>query len=134
MKRGGDVRPTPGARAGIGRVVPAIVFHGDRDTTVNPRNADAVVAQTANVSGHARPLTVDMRKGQVPGGHTYSRALYLDAAGKAVIEQWTVHGAGHAWSGGSPDGSYTDPFGPDASEEMLRFFLAHPREDRSPPH
>jgi poly(hydroxyalkanoate) depolymerase family esterase len=127
MKRGGDGRLTAGAKPG--RLVPAIVFHGDQDTTVNPRNADAVVDQTA----HGCPLTVEVRQGQVPGGHAYSRALHLDAGGRAVIEQWVIHGAGHAWSGGSLDGSHTDPFGPDASEEMLRFFLTHPHQDRSPP-
>jgi poly(hydroxyalkanoate) depolymerase family esterase len=103
-------------------VVPAIVFHGDRDTTVNPRNADAVVAQATQ----AAALRVDAQEGQVPGGHAFSRILRTDAAGRTVIEQWVVHGAGHAWFGGSPAGSYTDPRGPDATREMLRFFLEHP--------
>ena len=64
------------------------------------------------------------RQGQVPGGHAYTCATYHDAGGRAIMEQWTIHGLGHAWSGGSLPGSYTDPKGPDASAEMMRFFLA----------
>jgi poly(hydroxyalkanoate) depolymerase family esterase len=104
------------------RVVPAIVFHGDRDTTVNPRNGDAVVAQAARGAA----LRTHAEEGRVPGGYAYSRALHADANGQTVIEQWVIHGAGHAWFGGSPAGSYTDPRGPDATGEMLRFFLEHP--------
>jgi len=104
--------------------VPTIVFHGDRDTTVHPCNADAVMAQSAP----ATPLQTRVLEGRVPGGHAYSRTLHVDANGKTVLEQWVIHGAGHAWAGGSPAGSYTDPRGPDATREMLRFFLAHARE------
>ena len=52
-----------------------------------------------------------MQHGRVPGGHAYSRTLHADARGQTILEQWVIHGAGHAWSGGSPAGSYTDPPG-----------------------
>src|SRR6202022_3931157 len=103
------------------RVVPAIVFHGDRDTTVHPCNGDDVVAQ----STFAMSLETRVEEGRVIGGHTYSRSLHAATSGGTLLEQWLIHGAGHAWSGGSPAGSYTDPRGPDATKEMLRFFLEH---------
>ena len=106
--------------AGKHPVVPAIIFHGDRDTTVNPRNADAVVAQTTR----DERLATRKESGQVPGGRAWDRISHVDQAGRVLVEQWIVHGAGHAWSGGSALGTYTDPQGPDATGEMLRFFLA----------
>jgi len=118
------------------RVVPTIVFHGDRDTTVHPRNADQVIAQWATIHADGRAaikagthLQVTVQRGQVPEGHAYTRALYHDASGQTVMEQWLVHGAGHAWSGGSPHGLFTDPRGPDASQEMLRFFYEHAQRE-----
>ena len=103
------------------RRVPAIVFHGTRDSTVHPSNADAVIAQLVS----AIPLVVSEEADRVPDGHAYRRILHADAAGKAILEQWIVEGGGHAWSGGSKAGSYTDPLGPNASREMMRFFLEH---------
>ena len=125
--RGGAAAPRGCGGASAGRrVVPTIVFHADRDSTVHPRNGDQVIAQSgAGASG----LRTEVQRGTVVGGHAYSRTLHADAGGKAQLEQWVVHGGGHAWSGGSPDGSYTDPRGPDASREMLRFFLDHPRSE-----
>jgi poly(hydroxyalkanoate) depolymerase family esterase len=107
---------------GAARIVPTIVMHGDQDTTVHPRNGDEVIAQSKAAAIELRAI---VQHGQVPGGHAYSRAVYADPAGRALLEQWTIHGAGHAWAGGSPAGSYTDPRGPDAAREMLRFFLEH---------
>jgi poly(hydroxyalkanoate) depolymerase family esterase len=115
-------RPSP--RRGVSRTVPAKVFHGDLDTTVHPRNGDQVVAQLREDSN--TDLRVTVQHGRVPGGRAYSRTLYHDARGQVIFEQWIIHGASHAWSGGSPAGSYTDPQGPDATREMLRFFLDHP--------
>jgi poly(hydroxyalkanoate) depolymerase family esterase len=109
------------------RIVPTIVFHADQDGTVNPRNGDQVIAQAKAAA--AAGLQARTERGQVPGGHAYSRTLHTDPGGKPILEQWVVHGGGHAWSGGSTAGSYTDPRGPDASREMFRFFLdhAHPK-------
>jgi len=121
--RGGSAGPA--APAAGQRQVPTIVFHADRDTTVHPRNGDQVIAQATAPGG----LTSETSTGRVPGGHAYSRTIHADASGAPVLEQWVIHGGGHAWSGGSPAGSYTDPKGPDASAEMLRFFLAHRRRD-----
>jgi poly(hydroxyalkanoate) depolymerase family esterase len=101
------------------RHVPTIVFQGDCDTTVNPRNAARFTAEIP--PGLARRT----KTGQVPGGLSYSWTTYNDAQGRGVLEQWTIHGEGHAWSGGSEAGSYTDSRGPDASWQFLRFFLAH---------
>ncbi len=111
MKNG---RSTAAARSKL----PTIVFHGDADTTVHPHNADAVL-QTA--IGHT-PTTPHTTRGE-----GYTRTTYQAADGRSIAENWTLHGIGHAWSGGSAEGSYTDPLGPDASTEMWRFFAAHPR-------
>ena len=106
------------------QTVPTIVFHADGDTTVHPSNSDHVLAQAGTTAGN---LTTTVEHGEVAnGGRRFTRTLHSDSCGIAVLEQWTVHGGGHAWSGGSPEGSYTDPRGPDASRAMLRFFLDHP--------
>src|SRR4051794_9426674 len=124
---------TSGATDVPARVVPTIVFHGDRDTTVNVVNADHVLTPwvratdewdtTAGIDQH-----VTAGQGQVPDGYTYTRSIYHDPQGRAIMEQWIVHQMGHAWSGGSPSGSHTDPQGPNASAEMVRFFSEHPLE------
>jgi poly(3-hydroxybutyrate) depolymerase len=114
--------------------VPLIVFHGDSDTIVAPVNAEKIVAsrlQTAAVRG--APLSGPTTTHGGAGGRRYTRNVYLGADHRAIIEQWTVHGTGHAWSGGSPHGTYTDPDGPDASAEMLRFLLSHRTAGASPP-
>ena len=105
------------------RLVPAIVFHGTRDSTVNPRNGEAVVRQAL----HGADLRTRQEDGVAPNGHPYHRTLYLDSSGAVVVEHWAVQGGGHAWFGGSPAGSFTDPRGPDATAAMMRFFLAHRR-------
>jgi len=89
---------------------------------VHPRNADHVISRSMRATNWQKKV----RRGQVPGGHAYTCTIHTDANGQAILEQWCIHGAGHAWSGGSPAGSYTDPRGPDAAKEMLRFFRDHP--------
>jgi poly(hydroxyalkanoate) depolymerase family esterase len=92
--------------------VPMIVFHGDCDVTVHPSNGE-----------HAMTDTLEkVEQGHV-NGRAYTRTTQWNDSGKPVLEHWLIHGAGHAWSGGSASGSYADPLGPDASREMLRFFM-----------
>lgn len=118
----------PGTARGPARVeaVPAIVFHGDRDATVDPRNGAAVVEQftaaAASSPGAPAALQTTVARGTTSGGRSYTRTTFKDDGGKVVVDQWLVHGGGHAWFGGDRSGSYTDPAGPDASAEMIRFF------------
>jgi poly(3-hydroxybutyrate) depolymerase len=114
--------PARGGVDGKARIVPTIVFHGDQDLTVHPRNCTHVIAYWAKMSD----LHTSVHRGRVPGGHAYSRTVYRDTSGDPILEQWDIHGAGHAWSGGSAAGTFTDPQGPDASREMIRFFFEHP--------
>lgn len=106
--------------------VATIVFHGDRDATVSLANGAAIVAQ-ASGADRAGVLAASQQSGTANGGRGYTRTEYRDPAGTLVVEDWQVHGGGHAWMGGSASGSYTDPQGPDASAEMVRFFLQHAR-------
>lgn len=115
MKRGAAGTALPEHRP-----VPTIVFHGDRDKIVHPSNGEAVMTQALVAATDLRPT---VERGSAPGGHPFTRTVYRDPQGRATFELWMVEGAGHAWIGGGPDGSYTDPQGPDASAEMLRFLL-----------
>ena len=136
MKNGG-----PNGVMGIGgsgnkppmqQCVPTIVFHGDQDQTVHPRNGEQVLAavlashsdQATSKPGTAR--TAKVERGVSEKGRRFTRNTYCDDAGAPLAELWVLHGAGHAWSGGSKQGSYTDTTGPDATREMLRFFLSQP--------
>ena len=104
---------TARARRELG--VPLIAFHGDEDRTVHPSNSGVTAANGTRIV---------TEQGE-QNGRSYTRTMHLIAPGKAIVEHWIVHGAGHAWTGGSASGSFTDPRGPDASREMLRFFLQH---------
>jgi poly(3-hydroxybutyrate) depolymerase len=117
-------------KSGLRSFVPTIVFHGDRDVIVNLRNAEQVFAQAKqrleasnDAYFNTEQSTVNPNK-----GHAYTCTKMQDGAGNTQLEYWLVHGAGHAWSGGEQRGSYVDPAGPNASREMLRFFLEHPQQ------
>ena len=98
--------------------VRTIVFHGDADRIVHPSNAEKIIRAQAKIGD-----SVERAKTRSSAGRAYTRAVTRDKTGSSVVEQWLIHGSGHAWSGGSADGTYTDPHGPDASREMLQFFF-----------
>jgi poly(3-hydroxybutyrate) depolymerase len=112
--------------------VPTIVFHGDEDKTVNPRNGEQVIAAALKrASGDANEFdpmngrAPEIEQGLSEHGMRYTRSTHRNQNGEVVAEHWVLHGAGHAWSGGDSKGSYTDARGPDATREMLRFFQGH---------
>ena len=116
--------------------IPTIVFHGDRDTTVHPFNGYAVAVQSAAMRGSTMvdvPIAERVKPVCWAGGKDRHcrRTLYVDVTGKVIVEQWLVRDGGHAWFGGSPCGSFMDPLGPDASNEMMRFFHEHSLRKRN---
>lgn len=125
MRNGG--REPLSSRKSSGASVPTIVFHGDEDTTVHPLNGAHVRTQAKGTAS----LHASVSEGVSAGGVAFTRTIDTDANGLAILEQWVVHGGGHAWSGGSAKGSYVEPRGPDASRAMLQFFRAHALDDAS---
>jgi poly(hydroxyalkanoate) depolymerase family esterase len=127
VMRGTPQSSPRGAGSGPRRqAIPLIAFHGDRDSTVHPQNSERVILEASD--GSAVPShKASVEQGQVPGGHAYTRTVHSDPTGRVMLEHWIVHGAGHAWSGGSARGSYTDPKGPDAARAMIRFFYEQER-------
>ncbi|MBB3221919.1 extracellular catalytic domain type 1 short-chain-length polyhydroxyalkanoate depolymerase [Pseudoduganella umbonata] len=103
--------------------VPVIVFHGDNDQTVHSTNGRTVIEHSLSavrLNDAARPQVVE--ESGVARDRGYTRVVHRGADGAILAEHWVIHGAGHAWSGGSLRGSYADDKGPSASGEMLRFF------------
>jgi poly(hydroxyalkanoate) depolymerase family esterase len=115
MEQAPSVNGGDGAEAGPR----LIVFHGNADATVHPSNAERIIA------GHGLSLEKTSQTEHRPAGETrgYSRRVATRDDGTHGLECWIIDGAQHAWAGGSSDGSYTDPRGPNASEAMVHFFL-----------
>ncbi len=130
------------AMGGGARVPPVIIFHGTADPAVLPVNGVQAAEQwlatrraiRARAPGEAPAdaasagsddvgLSVTQTQGET-AGLSWTRTVHAEADGAPAVERWSVEGLGHAWSGGSGDGTYTDPRGPDATSEIVRFFLA----------
>jgi poly(3-hydroxybutyrate) depolymerase len=111
--------------------MPVIVFHGDADPYLSPVNAEQVIAQWAKTNDYlddgqdndsVKSEPAGTIEGSVPAGHNYTRSVYNDRSGRLLMEKWIVKGLGHAWSGSPAAAPYADPKGPNASEELWRFF------------
>jgi poly(3-hydroxybutyrate) depolymerase len=112
------------ARAASKPAVPTIVFHGDHDPTVAASNSDVIVAQALAATPTSALLENRHLEPASAVSRGYTSTAYTTPQGRTLVEQWTLHGGAHAWSGGSAEGSYTEAQGPDASAEMVRFFLS----------
>jgi poly(hydroxyalkanoate) depolymerase family esterase len=118
------------------RVVPVITFHGTSDTRVSTVNGDQVVqqwmatdqlaSQNAYKPNFASPSSTQLGTAGGLQGRAYTTRRWTDMAGRVIQEYWTIAGMGHAWSGGPSGGSFTDPLGPSATDNMYAFFIGHP--------
>ncbi len=110
------------------------MFHGDADATVHPSNGERVVGATLQAAVGAPLAARKTTLQSAAAGRAYTRSEHRRAGAAptepSVVEHWVIHGAGHAWSGGSAKGSFADASGPDASREMVRFFEEHPLHGR----
>jgi poly(hydroxyalkanoate) depolymerase family esterase len=106
-----------------GRVLPLLAIHGAADAVLVPLNSRQLAGQWAGVLG----LTASASEHGEEGGRGVERTRWRGADGTTRVELLLVEGLGHAWSGGSPEGSYTDPRGPNASRRVLDFLLAQHR-------
>lgn len=113
-------RGNPGLQRSV--AVPTIIFHGGADHVVNPRNGRLIAIRALQPFPSLGRTEV---AGQIAGGRAYVKTVHRVGRGRPWVEHWLVKGAGHAWSGGARTGRFTDSSGPDASAEMLRFFLRH---------
>jgi poly(3-hydroxybutyrate) depolymerase len=96
------------------------IWAGTNDATVAPSNATALAGQFALLLGLG-----SSRQERDPASDGRAETTFLrDAAGRVRIQVVTVSDMDHAWSGGSPEGSFTYPAGPNASAEMFEFFSA----------
>jgi poly(hydroxyalkanoate) depolymerase family esterase len=133
-------RAAHAAMGELARPVPSMVVHGSADQTVAPVNAERVLLQSMTANRLAAPETYDLdiarptttSRGQVNGGHPYTRSQWTDRRGALMHELLKVDGLAHAWSGGAPGGSYTDPRGPDATEAIWRFFAQATANEPAP--
>jgi len=103
-----------------------IVFHGTADATVHPSNGDAIARRAVDAGA---PQSIETSTKGEAAGRRFTRTITSDLQGRPIVEHWAIEGQSHAWSGGQPTGSYTDPKGPDASAEMIRFFFNTPDKE-----
>lgn len=116
----------PGIRCTV--PMPTIIFHGSDDRVVHARNGRFIAIRALEPFVGFRGTHL---KRQAKGGRSYVKTTHRIGRGRPLVEHWLIEGSGHAWSGGSPAGRFVDPSGPDASREMVRFFLRHRKNIRT---
>ena len=114
--KGNEMRARP---TNSGRCSRKLIIQGTADPTVHVSNGDALFEGMRVRHPNASIIVSAVRS----AGKEATRQSLFDASGNSLAEYVAIEGAGHAWSGGDRAGSYAEPDGPDASREMIDFFL-----------
>jgi poly(hydroxyalkanoate) depolymerase family esterase len=115
--------------------MPVVIVQGDADATVWRVNGAQVAQQWLATNRRALGGSVPLDpgrpdqvvRGRPHDGHSYEMRTWEDGSGRPIVQLCSVAGLGHAWSGGSPAGSYTDTTGPNATAMMWAFLRQQSR-------
>jgi len=110
--------------------IPVIIVQGTKDPSVNPTNGGLLASQWRAVNGLEETVAPILHFDGEGGRYSGEHVSWRGSNPKSIVDLWAIADLGHAWSGGSKDGTFTDDKGPNISQTIIDFFLAEENSQR----